>query len=110
MVVATRTDLADKYRVIDRVDQLRLWGHSIVYRLPTTPVPHQRYIIGSSEDALIRIRDSKGCISRQPGELIPDVFGWRLTDLNSKNGIFLDGEKLLDFAVTPGAEIRIGHV
>jgi hypothetical protein len=32
------------------------------------------------------------------------------SDLNSKNGIFLDGERLLEFALIPGVEIRIGRV
>jgi hypothetical protein len=84
MVVATPTDLSDKYRISDPVDQLRVWGLSIVYQLPDVLSPQQRYIIGSAEDALIRIQDSKGRISRQHGELGIDEYGWRLTDLRAR--------------------------
>jgi hypothetical protein len=109
MVRSTLTDpSADSWRIRDPADRFRLWADIVFYPFPAVLSHQYRWIIGSAEDAWLRVQD--GCVSRQHAELLYDAEGWKLIDLNSKNGICLNGEKLPRFAVTPGAEIRIGRV
>jgi len=48
--------------------------------------------IGRHESAEVRLDDAS--VSRQHAELVPTERGWRLRDLNSTNGTFLNGNKI----------------
>jgi transcriptional regulator with XRE-family HTH domain len=63
--------------------------------------------IGRELPAQIRINDQR--ISRIHMRIEPVAAGWRLIDLDSTNGTFIDGEKISSVAVTDGMVIQLGN-
>jgi hypothetical protein len=49
-------------------------------------------------------------ISRQHAQLTPFAGGWKIKDLNSKNGLWRDGARRLEFTIEPGLEIGMGSL
>jgi hypothetical protein len=105
----TSTDLSAKlgWRIEDPVIRLREWGSERVYGLPDTPT---ELTVGSGSTCELRLRDSSTQISRQHAKLKPCAGGWKIEDLNSKNGLWRDGARRLEFTLTPGLEIGIGSM
>src|SRR5262249_54060230 len=103
----TSTDLSAKlgWRIVDRVIRLREWGSDRVYGLPDTPT---KLTLGSGHTCEVQLRDTSTKISRRHAELIPFADGWKIKDLDSKNGLWRDGARRLEFALTPGVEIKMG--
>ena len=103
----TSTDLSAKlgWRIEDPVIRLREWGSERVYGLPDTPT---ELTLGSGSTCELQLRDSSTRISRQHAKLIPFAGGWRIKDLKSKNGLWRDGARRLEFTLTPGLEIGMG--
>jgi hypothetical protein len=64
-------------------------------------------IIGRELPAHIRIEDPR--ISRVHVRIETADGGWRVVDLNSTNGTFLDGQPITTAAINDGMEIRLGH-
>lgn len=89
----------------DEVTQLREWGTNIAYPLPPR---HLASTIGASRDCWLRLWHPSNSISRTHAVLTHGKNGWAISDLESKNGTFLDGVRVPTLAVVPGAEIRIG--
>jgi hypothetical protein len=106
---ATKTDAtgAKVWSISDEVTQFREWGTGIAYPLPAT---HGTSIIGAAADCWLRLWDPSGRISRRHASLSFGDRGWMIVDLDSKNGIFVDGVRVASSAVVPGAEIRIGSI
>lgn len=105
----TKTDAAgpNGWSICDEVSRLREWGTDIVYPLPPR---RETSIIGSSGDCWLRLWDPTGRISRRHAALSYGADGWSVSDLQSKNGVHLDGARVASLALVPGAEIRIGPV
>src|SRR5688572_18625738 len=105
----TSTDLSAKmsWRIEDPVIRLREWGSERVYGLPDTP---SELVVGPGSSCGLQLRDNATQISRQHAKLKPYAGGWKIEDLKSKNGLWRDGARRLEFALTPGLEIGIGSM
>jgi len=62
--------------------------------------------IGRRSDRVITIKDEAA--SGNHAELIPDGDGYRLVDEDSRNGTFVKGKKVREYALESGDVIRIG--
>lgn len=70
-------------------------------------VPHHKtYIIGRSVGSTIRIDDTE--VSRRHAEISFHDGNFRITDLASANGTFLDGERIANEILRTGNCLRIG--
>jgi FHA domain len=115
MAVATRTDAAGphKWLIHDEVVHLREWASSVIHPLPAPALAKgETRTIGAAEGSWLRLQDAEGRVSRQHAQLSYETpGGWTLSDLRSKNGVWLDGEqRASSFPITPGVEIRIGGI
>jgi Inner membrane component of T3SS, cytoplasmic domain len=107
--LSTRTDLGASvgWCIQDPVIRLRERGSERVYGLPDTPT---ELTLGSGSACELKLRDSSRQISRRHAKLRPFAGGWRLEDQDSKNGLWCDGARRLEFSLTPGLEIQIGSL
>jgi pSer/pThr/pTyr-binding forkhead associated (FHA) protein len=64
--------------------------------------------IGRNEDNAICILDTN--VSSQHGILVRDGDDYQLHDLNSTNGTFVDGQKIMAVKLKDGTSIRLGPV
>jgi DNA-binding NtrC family response regulator len=64
-------------------------------------------VIGSSPDADLVLTD--GAVSRAHAKLVPFGDGVEITDLESKNGTFVAGARLMHARVAPGTEFTVGR-
>lgn len=115
MAVATRTDAAGphKWLIHDEVVHLRQWASNVIHPLPAPALAKEETrTIGAAEGSWLRLQDAEQRVSRQHAQLTYEPpFGWTLSDLRSKNGVWLDGEQRASpFPITPGIEIRIGGI
>ncbi len=103
----TSTDPGAKigWRIADPVIRLRVRGSERAYSLPATPT---ELMLGSARSCEIRLVDPTTHTSRQHAKLMPVAGGWKIEDQESKNGLFRDGARRLEFMLTPGVEIGIG--
>jgi FHA domain-containing protein len=103
----TDTDpAAENWSIHDRVTQLRIWGTEVVF--PLAEVGDDEPIVGASPACAIRIDDP--LISRLHARLVRSKRGWMVFDLESKNGIRLDGAQQAEGTLTPGTELGLGGV
>jgi hypothetical protein len=109
MTIATKTDLgADEWAIDDDVVRLREWGTDQSYPLPTEP--GATVTIGSSEVCSLQLADPTGCLSRQHVRLVREGTRWTAHDLDSKNGMRLDGVRQAKAVLDPGAELGAGGI
>jgi FHA domain len=92
----TKSDpAAQEWAINDRVVQIRVWGTDIVHRLPEPPPgprsDAEEVVLGASATCSIRIDDPTGLASRIHARISSSERGWVVRDLDSKNGIQLDG-------------------
>ncbi|MEJ7599246.1 MAG: FHA domain-containing protein [Kofleriaceae bacterium] len=87
--------------------RLRIWGTDQVHALPATA---SEAIIGTTDACAIRLRDASRRVSRQHARLVRDGAHWIIRDLESKNGIRIDGARRTELTIEPGVEIGIGGV
>lgn len=92
----------------DEPMQLREWATERVYALPP-PSTHEK-IIGAGSRAWLRIQDGDGFVSRRHASLRFENDRWTIKDDGSKNGLWIDGQRVTEFSLTPGAEIGLGRV
>lgn len=108
MTIATKTDLgADAWAIDDEVVRLREWGSEIIYELPPGAT---EATIGSSETCTLRLTDPSGCLSRQHARLHREGTRWIAHDLDSKNGMRLDGVRRPKVQLEPGSELGVGGI
>src|SRR3954464_1389353 len=67
----------------------------------------QTVIIGSDETCQLRLTDTS--VSRRHFELSGGPGGYRLRDLKSTNGVFIEGVQVLDVRLTDKARITLGR-
>ncbi|MEG0912496.1 MAG: FtsW/RodA/SpoVE family cell cycle protein [Oscillospiraceae bacterium] len=75
------------------------------------PISHWENVIGRSRNSDIRL--DYPTVSRIHAALIRKADGWRITDLNSANGITVDGkaiEKETETAIRCGEEFEVGGI
>ncbi len=109
MTMATKTDLgADAWAIDDEVVRLREWGTDRSYPLPADP--NATLMIGSSETCSLQLSDPSGCLSRQHVRLVREASRWIAHDLDSKNGMRLDGIRRPKVLLEPGSELGVGGI
>jgi hypothetical protein len=109
MTMATKTDLgADAWAIDDDVIRLREWGTDRIHVLPGEP--SATITIGSSEACSLQLSDPSGCLSRQHIRLVREATRWIAHDLDSKNGMRLDGIRRPKVLLEPGSELGIGGI
>jgi FHA domain-containing protein len=72
----------------------------------THPLPDHPVTLGRSKDCDIRLSDPN--VSRRHAEIRPNAVGWTVVDLDSTNGIEVDGKRVKELALTDGAHFTIG--
>jgi hypothetical protein len=107
--MTTKTDAAgpNGWSICDEVTQLREWGTDLAYPLPSK---HDTSFLGAAENCWLRLWDSTGRISKRHAALTFGKDGWTISDLESKNGVHLDGVRVASLSLVPGAEVRIGPI
>ena len=63
-------------------------------------------VLGRSKDCDIRLADPN--VSRRHAEVRPDGLGWVVVDLDSTNGIEIDGKRVKELALTDGTHFTLG--
>src|SRR5438046_1379560 len=100
----TKTDTgAVRSRIDDELLQLRSWGADTVYSLTT-----EDCTIGTDETCTIRLFDPKEVVSRKHCLISFERNKWTIRDLDSKNGMFIDGAPRFACVLESGVEIRLG--
>ncbi len=104
---STNTDprARSSWCINDPVIRLREWAGERTYGLPDPPVAST---IGSASKCEVKLHDKSGLLSREHAQLTPYMGGWKIRDLESKNGLKCDGVRRPAFALRPGLEITIG--
>ena len=74
----------------------------------SVPVPSSPFTIGRSSETHLQLNDAH--VSRRHAELVQDGATWRVRDLGSRGGTFVNDTKVTDTALKPGDRIRIGDV
>jgi hypothetical protein len=108
--------LADQATVIDPQDlvswyvdgavvRLRLWAAEYADPLPDPRVP---LTLGSASACGVQLYDKAGKLSREHARLVPGATGWELHDLDSKNGLWVDGSRTSKCTLQAGAKIQLG--
>jgi FHA domain len=112
MVITTASASARKHwRITDEVHQLREWASTNIHPLPPPLAGGDKRTIGSSDACWLHLQDPKLLVSKQHAQLTYEPpEGWTITDLQSKNGLFVDGIPRVASSFMPGAEILIGGV
>ena len=68
----------------------------------------QSFRIGRLPDCEVCIPEN--CVSRTHAEVVFEDGEWRLRDLKSANGIYLNGELVQSLSITDNATVRLGNV
>jgi hypothetical protein len=107
--IATKTDVGvNEWLIDDDVIRFRQWGSEIAYTLPFATTPE--LVIGTADGCTIRLLDRHGFVSRRHARVTREGDGLVVRDLDSKNGLLVDGSKRAGSVVVPGVEIGIGGI
>ncbi len=93
------------WAIDDEVTRLREWASDHSHELRTAVMT-----IGSARECELRLRDNSGQVSRRHAQLVAHGAAWKIRDLESKNGLWRDGFRSLDFTLAPGIVIGIGSL
>lgn len=74
--------------------------------LPPLPLTRSRITLGRDPDVDVALPGNR--VSRRHAELSRSGELWLLSDLDSKNGVFVNGKRCSSAALSPGDVIRIG--
>jgi hypothetical protein len=107
MTVATKTDLVtDAWMIDDEVVRVREWATDRSYPLPAAG----ELTIGSAETCSLQLSDPTSCLSRHHAQLVREGARWVARDLDSKNGMWLDGARRPKVLLEPGSELGLGGI
>ncbi len=95
------------WRILDPVLRLRVLETDELHPLPD-PREHAESVVGSGAAANLRLRDPTRQLSRRHARLAWDGQRWMMRDLESKNGLWIDGVRRTSAALVPGLEIGLG--
>jgi pSer/pThr/pTyr-binding forkhead associated (FHA) protein len=111
MVTQTRTHSYPQrfaWALDDAVIRLRQWGTDTVYELPSVRRrPSSDWTVGSGSGCAIHLEDR--WTSRRHAQLSYEHGRWTVTDLESRNGLKIDGVSVRAGSLQPGMELRIGR-
>jgi len=86
--------------------RLRIWGTE-----HTFPLLEPRVLkLGSGPGCDMRLRDGSGRISREHALLVPEAGGWLIRDLGSTNGLWVEGSRVAERSIRPGATVQLGDL
>ena len=68
----------------------------------------ERVTVGRAMDNMIRLED--GTVSHHHAMFVLDATDYKLRDLNSTNGTFINNEKITETVLKPGQTLRFGQV
>ena len=106
----TRTDPGrDERMVPDGVIRLRQWGTRAYHELPAT-TSGREWTIGAAAPCWLQLSDPRRLVSRKHARLVRDGSRWLIRDLDSKNGVRVDGVRRTEVVLEPGLEIGIGGI
>jgi Inner membrane component of T3SS, cytoplasmic domain len=94
------------WAINDPVIRFRVVGSERVFDLTTA----DRWVLGSSPECSLHLDDPSGRVSRQHAAAVREGERWMLQDLDSTNGIRVNGEGRLSFQLVPGDEIAVGGI
>ncbi len=97
-------DRVDRLTPVSVGDQFEVDGER--YFLMGPPTARERIVIGRARDADL-VLDSP-MVSAYHAELLRTESGYRLKDLGSSNGIFVDGQRVDEARLGPGQQVYIG--
>lgn len=103
----TITDQQRGWRISDPILRLRDLETDRLYPLPTPDGGGGGSILGTAPGPL-QLHDPSGRLSHQHAHLAWDGERWLLRDLDSKNGLWIDGVRRRSAELAPGLEIRLG--
>ena len=105
----THAGSGDGWAIADEVIALRVWGSVDPARRWSLAQPSLTdLVVGKQPGCAIQLDDPTGGVSKRHALITRVGSTWKLKDLGSKNGCFRDGERHLEFEITPGVEIEIG--
>ena len=70
------------------------------------PLSNRPLVLGRSKDCEIRLSDPN--VSRRHAEVRPDGAGYEVVDLDSTNGIEIDGKRVKELELTDGMRFTLG--
>ena len=89
----------------DAIVRLRLWGTEYAHPLPEPRVPLK---LGSASSCEVQLHDKAGRLSREHAMLVPEPTGWEIQDLDSKNGLWVDGARTTKTSLQAGVKTQLG--
>lgn len=106
----TRTDAGGVERMVtDDVIRLRQWGTRVCHELPAATAVGD-WTIGAAAPCWVRLADPRGLVSRTHARVVHDGVRWLIRDLQSKNGLRVDGVRRSEVVLQPGLELGIGGI
>lgn len=110
MAIPTLTDLTAKEKPdSDKLVRLRRWARNEKGNpFPQLPEPPRRveFVVGTEMGCDIRYSDP--LVSKKHARLVHDPDGWKIYDLRSKNGLYVDRQRCEWGPVRAGTEIGLG--
>ena len=90
------------------------WGESPTHvevrnsgNVSRMPLEQPRLVIGRAPEAQVHLDNAS--VSRQHAELFRDPFGrWWIRDLTSRNGTFVNGQRVTERVLAPGDIVQVG--
>ena len=102
----TLTDQQRGWRITDPILRLRDLATGRLYPLPD-PRTHGGSLLGAAAGPQ-QLHDPTGRLSRQHAHLAWNGARWLLRDLDSKNGLWIDGVRRREAELAPGLELGLG--
>lgn len=87
---------------------VRLKGLSVEVKGRTFPLTGSRCVIGRVDSCDISLTDSS--VSSEHARLTKDADGWRVANLLSTNGTFINGKRISNEKLAHGDRLRLGRV
>jgi DNA-binding NtrC family response regulator len=91
-----------------RLDACKLVQTTGEERIPDFELTAAEVIVGAAETCAVRLRGAG--VSRQHFKIVRDGHEYRIVDLESTNGTFVDDARVRDAFLRPGSVIRAGDV
>lgn len=85
-----------------------LAGYSAAVSGQSFPLPSTRVIVGRAESCDVRVADAS--VSSEHARMVCDTGGWRVINLLSTNGTFINDRKISNAPLKHGDRIRFGRV
>lgn len=120
LTAKSAAELRDLTVDVKRVSRVRTWFADVLSRpesIPTGPdgpslwlrgVGHRPFVVGRGEHADLVVADET--VSRVHVHIVRRSDAFVLTDLDSTNGTWIDGRRVVQVEVAPGDVVRLGRM